>query len=168
MRYLIKSKLLAWGNDFHICDEEGHERFFVDGRVFSVGNKLSFQDMQGNELAFIAEQLLSWGPRYEIQRNGQSYAIMKKKLFTLFRSKFTVDVTGPDELKVDGNFFDQEYVFTRNGRQVAQVSKKWFSWTDTYGVDVDPAEDDVLILACVIVIAQVCRDSHRASVGSHS
>jgi uncharacterized protein YxjI len=32
------------------------------------------------------------------------------------------------------------------------VSKRWFSLSDTYAVDIDEAEDDVLILAAAVVI----------------
>ena len=45
--------------------------FFVGGRAFSIGNKLSFQDLNGHELAFIRQKLLSWGPTYEITRDGR-------------------------------------------------------------------------------------------------
>lgn len=78
MRYLMKQKIFAWGDDFTIKDEAGNDAFFVDGRAFSIGNKLSFQDMTGNELAFIQQRLLSWGPTYEILRNGELVATVKK------------------------------------------------------------------------------------------
>jgi uncharacterized protein YxjI len=35
---------------------------------------------------------------------------------------------------------------------VAAVSKRWFAWADTYGVDVADGEDDVLVLACSVVV----------------
>jgi uncharacterized protein YxjI len=35
---------------------------------------------------------------------------------------------------------------------VATVSKQWFSLTDTYGVDIAPGEDDVLILSSVLAL----------------
>ena len=41
--------------------------------------------------------------------------------------------------------------------EVASVSKRFFSWTDTYGVDVAPGEDDVLILACTVVVDMATR-----------
>jgi uncharacterized protein YxjI len=78
--------------------------------------------------------------------------VVKKHLFTLFRGRFTVDVPGPDDLEAAGDFLDHEYTFERGGREVARVSKRWFSFTDTYGVDIDEGEDDVLILASAIVI----------------
>jgi len=156
MRYIMKQKVFAWGDDFVIRNEAGDEVFFVDGKAFSLGDKLSFQDMRRNELAFIRQKLLAWGPTYEITRQGTLAAVVKKQLFTFFRCKFTVDVPGPDDLEAQGDFLDMEYAFTRGGRTIAEVSKRWFSWADTYGVDVRECEDDVLILASTVVIDMVC------------
>jgi uncharacterized protein YxjI len=156
MRYVMKQKLLAWGDDFTIKDENGQDRFYVDGKVLSFGDKLSFQDMAGNELAFISQKLLSWGPTYELWRGGRLFAIVKKHLWTMLNYRFSVDVNadgpGPEDLEIEGDFWAHEYTFTRGGRAVAQVSKQWFAWADTYGVDVLPAEDDVLVLACTVIV----------------
>ena len=156
MRYLMKEKWLSFGDDYVIKDEQDNEIFYVDGRALSIGDKLSFQDMQGNELAFISQKLLSWGKTYYVYRNGEVAAVVKKSVFTLFRCEFTVDVPGPDDLIADGDFLDREYTFTRHGRSVAQVSKRWFRFTDTYGVDIAPGEDDVLILSSAVVIDLCC------------
>jgi uncharacterized protein YxjI len=156
MRYVMRQKIFALGDDFVIKDETGADRFKVDGKIFTIGNKLSFEDLSGRELAFIKQRLLSWGPKYEIYRDGNLAAEVTKKLFTLFHCKFVVDVPGPDDLEAKGNFLDMEYEFTRGGRVVAVCSKKWFSWSDTYGVEVAPGEDDVLILASSVVIDMVC------------
>lgn len=161
MKYLMKQKLFCWGDDFAIKNEAGEDAFFVDGKAFSFGDKLSFQDMAGNELAFIRQKLLAWGPTYEIHRGGELAAVVKKQLFTFFRCKFTVDVPGPDDLEATGSFLDQEYTFARGSQTVAEVSKRWFSWSDTYGVDIADGEDDVLILASTVVIDMVCHDEHK-------
>jgi uncharacterized protein YxjI len=161
MRYVMKQKLFSWGDDFLIKDENGRDAFFVDGKAFSLGNQLSFQDMAGNELAFIKQKLFAWGPTYEIYREGQLYAIVQKELFTFFKCRFTVDVPGPDDLEAEGDFMDHEYTFTRRGQRVAEVSKQWFSWTDTYGVDIAEGEDDVLIIASTVVIDMACHDEHK-------
>jgi uncharacterized protein YxjI len=161
MRYVLKQKFWSWGDDFRIRDADGKDVFFVDGRAFSWGDKLSFQDMEKNELAFIRQKLLAWGPTYEIEVHGRLVAVVKKKLFTLLRCKFAVDVPGPDDLEAQGSFLDHEYAFERQGREVAQVSKRWFSWTDTYGVDIVGGEDDVLILATAVVIDMVCHQESK-------
>lgn len=157
-RYLMKQKWLSWGKDYLIRDERGREAFFVDGRAFSFGDKLSFQDMQGRELAFIAQRLLSWGPTYEIHREGRLAALVKKAVFTFFRCEFTIDVPGPDDIVAEGSFADYEYSFSRMRGPVAHVSKRFFSWTDTYGVDIAEGEDDILILASTVVIDLCCHE----------
>lgn len=161
MRFVLKQKFWSWGDDFRIQDADGKDVYFVDGKAFSWGDKLSFQDMQGRELAFIRQKLLSWGPTYEIEVHGRLTAIVKKKLFTLLRCKFTVDVPGPDDLEAQGSFLDREYTIARQGRQVAEISKRWFTWTDTYGIEVAEGEDPVLLLATAVVIDMVCHQESK-------
>jgi uncharacterized protein YxjI len=161
MRYLMKQKLFSFGDDFVIRDESGREIYFVDGKVFSIGNKLSFQDMRGNELAAIKQKLLSLRTSYEIYREGRLYATVKKELFTFLRCQFYVDIPGPDDLEATGNLLEHEYTFRRHGSEVASVSKKWFSMTDSYGVDIAEGEDDVLILASTVVIDMACHQDQK-------
>jgi len=161
MRYVMKEKLFSFGDDFYIRDENGKDVFFVDGKALSIGDKLSFQDTSGRELAFIKQKLLSFGPKYQIYRNGELWATVKKELFTFLHCRFFVDVPGPDDLEAAGDFLEHEYAFKRHGSEVATVSKKWFSLTDTYGVEIEEKEDDVLILASTVVIDQACHTGKK-------
>jgi uncharacterized protein YxjI len=161
MRYVLRQKLLAWGNDFTIRDEDGNDVYFVDGKAISVGNKASFQDMAGNELAFISQKFLSLAPTYELYAGGALVAVVKKELFTFFHQVFTVDVPGPDDLVAEGDLMKHEYLFRRGDAPVAHVSKQWFTLADTYGVEVGANEDPVLILSCAVVIDLVCHDHRR-------
>ena len=151
MKYEMKQKLFAFGKDFTIRDGEGRDVFRVDGKALSIGDKLSFQDMSGNELAFIAQRVLSFKKRYEIHRDGSLFAEVVKEI-TLFKDKLTVDIPGPNDYEVAGRFLDHEYRFVRSGREVAHVSKSYFSLVDSYGIDIEDGEDDVTILATAVVI----------------
>ena len=161
MIYKMRQKFFTLGHDFTIQSEDGTDVYEVDGKFISLGNKLAFRDMAGNELAYIAQKLLSWGPTYEISRNGQLQAVVKEALFTLFRHRFTVDVEGPNDLIAQGSFMDYEYTFTRNDQVVATASKRLFSIADVYGVEVAEGEDDVLILASAVVIDLVREAAHH-------
>ncbi|MBM3907664.1 MAG: LURP-one-related family protein [Gemmatimonadetes bacterium] len=161
MRFILRQKLLAWGNDFVVRDEAGNDAFVVDGRAISLGNKASFQDTAGNELAFISQKFLSLVPVYEIFIGGVLAAVVRKDVFKLFHHTFSVDVPGPDDLTAEGDLTQHEYAFRRGTQPVAHVSKKWFTLADTYGVDVGEGEDAVLILACAVVIDLVCHDQRR-------
>jgi uncharacterized protein YxjI len=160
----MRQKLLSIGDDFTIKDADGRDVYFVDGKVFTLHERMLFKDMQGNELANIQHRLLSWGPTYEISRDGKLAAVVKESLFTLLGHRFSIDGSGIGDLEAKGNFTDHEYVFTRSGRSVATVSKRWFTLADTYGVDVADGEDDVLILASTVVIERCAQqqEHHRA------
>ena len=39
--------------------------------------------------------------------------------------------------------------------RIASVGKRWFRLTDTYGVEVEPGNDDGLVLAVAVVVDQI-------------
>ena len=158
----MKQKLFSFTDDYKITDADGNDVYYVDGKLLSLGKNLSFQDMEQRELAHIQQKLLNWGLTFEITHDGELVAVVKKELFTFFHCVFHVDEPGHDSLTAEGNFNDHEYVFTRAGQQVASVSKQWFTFADTYGVEVEGDEDPVLILACTVVIDEACHgDQNR-------
>ena len=163
MQYLMRQKWLAFGDDYAIQTPDGREAFYVDGRAFSWGSKLAMRagGKNGPEVAFISQKLLSWGPTYEIYRDGQLFAVVKKELFTFFRCAFKIDVPGPNDYEAQGDFLDREYVFSRSGRAVGEVSKRFFSWTDTYGINIVDDEDDVTLLAATVVIDLCCHADRK-------
>jgi len=158
MRYIMKQKVFSFGDKFAIRNENGEDAFFVNGEVLSLGHKLSLEDPQGNELLFIRQKLLSWGPTYELYRGEEHVATIKKEMFNLLHCTFDIHIDGQGDLEAQGDLSDHEYSFTRDGELVAQVSKQWFSWSDTYGVDVVNSEDPVLILAGTVVIDMCCHE----------
>ena len=69
---------------------------------------------------------------------------------------------GPD-LRVQGNIVDHEYTIEQDGAKVAEVSKRWFRVRDTYGVEVAPGENDVLILAITAVVDNMAHPGQIAA-----
>src|SRR3954466_1445065 len=163
VRYMMRERILSWGDDFTIRNVDGEHVFYVDGKVLSFGDTLIFKDPDGREVARVDQKLLSLGPQYEIVRDGRTVAVVKKHLFTLFRARFTVDVPGPDDLEARGDFLDHEWHDERDGREVARASKKWLSLADTYAVDIEQEQDDVLVLAAAVVIDLVSHPDEKNS-----
>jgi len=161
MRYVMRQKLLSLADNFTIKNEQEQDVFLVKGKVFSFGDKLSFQDLAGNELVFIDQRLLNWSPTYELWKGDELLAVVKRELFSFIHHRFTVDVPGPNDLEAEGDFLDHEYTITRGESVVATVSKRWFSWADTYGIEIADGEDDVLVLATAVVVDMVCHDHNK-------
>jgi uncharacterized protein YxjI len=156
MRFILKQKFWSFGDDFVIRDEQENECFRVIGEIFTIGDKLSLQDMAGNELAAIVQRLFSWGATYEIRRPGHDVSVISKEHFTFFSCKFEIDGPGRDDYEASGDFMDHEYQIQGAEGLAATVSKRWFSWTDTYGIEIVEGLDPVLLLASVVVIDLVC------------
>ncbi len=83
---------------------------------------------------------------------------MKKALISPLRDRFLVKVKNGPDLDVKGNILDHEYTIGEGRNKVAEVSKKWFRIRDSYGVQVDPSQDDVIILAVTVCIDQMAHD----------
>ncbi len=161
MIYQLRQKIFCFGDDFTINDQHGRPVYVVDGAAFTIRDSTSIRDMQGHEVAHLRRRLLSLGMTYEIERGGH-VTVVHKHLFTLFKCRFSVDVPGPNDLEATGNFLDMEYQFQNAaGTPVASVSKKWISISDSYGVEIAPGQDDVMILAAVVVIDLCCHGDRK-------
>jgi uncharacterized protein YxjI len=150
-RYMMREKMFSIGDDFFIQNGAGQRVFKVDGRALRVRSTLIFEDMTGRELASVQERKLAIKDTMAIEKNGQTYATIKKAMITPLRERFTLSYPG-GEIEIKGNITDHEYNFEQNGRQIAEVSKKWLRARDTYTIDVQPGQDDILILAAAVAI----------------
>jgi uncharacterized protein YxjI len=152
-RYKIRQKLVSIGDDFWIENQKGEKVYKVDGKVLRIRKTLEFEDLNGRKLAQIKERLLSIKDSMVIEdAQGKDLAVVKKALIAPLRDKWNVDVKGGEDLVVQGNILDLEYDIKQGRSKVAEVSKKWFSITDTYGVEVSDGQNDILILAVAIAI----------------
>jgi uncharacterized protein YxjI len=76
-------------------------------------------------------------------------------MITPLRDRMSVQVENGPELEVKGNLLDHEYTIEAAGHPVAEVSKRWFRVADTYGVEIQPGQNEVLLLAVTTVIDQM-------------
>ena len=158
-RYKIRQNLISIGDDFWIEDAEGKRVFKVDGKVLRIRKTLIFEDLKGNKLCQIKERLLSIKDTMVIEdANGKDLATVKKALIAPLRDRWNVNVKNGPDLDVQGNILDHEYSIKQGRSKIAEVSKKWLSLTDTYGVEIDPGQNDILILAVAIAIDMMAHD----------
>ena len=163
-RYKIRQNLISIGDDFWIENEAGQKIFKVDGKVLRIRKTLAFEDAQGKKLAQIKGRLLTIKDTMVIEdAHGRDLATIKKALIAPLRDRWSINVKGGPDLAVQGDILDHEYTIKQGRKQVAEVSKKWLSLTDTYGVEVGPGQNDILILAVAIAIDMMAHDEDRKS-----
>jgi uncharacterized protein YxjI len=157
-RYQMREKIVAIGDDFWIENGLGQRAFKVDGKALRVRDTLKIRDMAGNEVAEIQEKMVRVKDTMDIARNGRTIATVKKALVTPLRGRFSINVEGGPDMNAEGNILGHEFNIEQGGRRVAEISKKWFRIRDSYGVEIEPGQDDALILAIVVVIDQMSSD----------
>jgi uncharacterized protein YxjI len=151
--YRMRQKLVSIGDDFWIENDRGERVFKVDGKALRVRETLVFENARGNQLAKIQERMLRVRDTMEIEGpDGGTVASVRKAMITPLRERWTVKVGGGPDLSVQGNVLDHEYTIGEGRDSVAQVSKRWFRVADTYGVEVGPGQNDVLVLAVTVAI----------------
>ncbi len=150
--YVIRERLFRLGEDSDITDEAGLPVLHVDGKVLSLHNRLILRDPAGREVGQVHRKLAALRPTYEITIDGEDVAEVRKHLFTAFQERFTIDVVGGGDMEITGDLFSHEFTIERDGQTVATISKRWLTVTASYGVEVAPGEDDVLILASVLAL----------------
>jgi uncharacterized protein YxjI len=161
-RYKIRQKMFSIGDDFWIENQEGQRVFKVDGKALRLRKTLIFEDMGGNKLAKIQERLLTFKDTMVVEdADGNQMAVIKKGLIAPLGDHWTVKVRGGPDLDVQGNILDLEYSIMQRRNKIAEVSKKWLSLTDTYGVEVDDGQNDILILAVAIAIDMMSHDEEK-------
>jgi uncharacterized protein YxjI len=152
-RYRMRQRMLSIGDDYTIENDRGERVFKLDGKALRIRKTIRFEDMDGHELCKIQERMLHIRDSMEIEGpDGNRLAMVHKALITPLRERWEVDLDDGPDLRAQGNFVDHEYTIERDGTRVAEVSKRWFRVRDTYGVEVAPGENDVLILATTAVI----------------
>ena len=155
-RYQMREKLFDVGDDYWIEDANGKRVYKIDGKAMRLRKTFILENMSGKELLKICEKKLSVRDKMRIERDGDTIATVRKALISPLREKFIIDLESGGELKAKGKFGDHNYKIERDGKKVAEISRKWFlKMRDTYGIEVDDSEDHTLILAAAVCIEEL-------------
>ena len=152
-RYQMREKMVSIGDDFWIENNHGQKVFKVDGKALRVRDTLKFEDAHGRELCKIQEKKVRIKDTMNIEGpDGKTLASIKKAIITPVRDRWSVKIGNGPDMEVQGNIVDHEYKIEEGRAKVAEVSKKWFRVRDTYGVEITPGQNDVVILAITVGI----------------
>ncbi|MGW0780085.1 LURP-one-related/scramblase family protein [Streptomyces sp. NPDC002913] len=165
MRLLVRERLLGVGDDYWIEDADGHKLFLVDGKAMRLRDTFELKDTSGRVLVEIRQKLISLRDTMLIERGGEELAKVKRKRLSLLRNHYRVALVDGTELDVSGKILDREFAIDYDGELLAQISRRWLTVRDTYGVDIVREDADApLLLAvavCVIVLADKEHDKER-------
>ncbi|MGA5817267.1 LURP-one-related/scramblase family protein [Kitasatospora sp. NPDC094028] len=162
MRYLVREKLFAVGDDYWIEDDRGHKAYLVDGKVLRLRHTFELKDAHGRVVAVVKEKMLTVRDAMKIEdADGEVVATVREKLFTPFRDKYLVELASGGELRIRGDLIDKDYrIENQHGDDLARISRKWFRVRDTYGVEIADGADTGLLLAVAACVDHLVHEEH--------
>jgi uncharacterized protein YxjI len=148
MKLYLKQKVFSWRDRFFVKDESGNDRYWVQGEILSLGKRLRVYDGSGAEVAFIRQKVMSWLPRFFVEINGRVVCMIVKEL-TFFRQSYRVEGL---PWHLSGDFWAHEYSLTESGREIMRLSKKWFTWGDSYELDIADPQNELMCLCIALAV----------------
>ncbi|MER7516764.1 LURP-one-related family protein [Streptomyces sp. NPDC126499] len=158
MKYLVRDKIFAIGDDYWIEDERGRHAFLVDGKALRLRDTLELKDPDGRILVTLRKKMFSLRDTMTIEREEQPLATVRRKRLSLLRNHFRVTLAEGTELDVSGRILAREFTVEYDGELLAHISRRWFHVRDTYAVNVVREDTDpallIAVAVCVIRMAE--------------
>ncbi|MBU8772402.1 LURP-one-related/scramblase family protein [Cytobacillus oceanisediminis] len=160
MRQLyIKQKVFSLSGKFTVKDEQENDVYYVEGSFMQIPKTFSIMDTARDEIALITKKVFSFLPKFFVEVNGREVLTIKKEL-SFFKARYTIDSAG---IEVQGNWWDMDFQVLQHGEVAGKVSKEWFTWGDSYKVQILDEEMEAIMVALVVAIDCVKADQAAAS-----
>lgn len=154
MKLYIKQKVFTIGEAFEVRNEFNEIVYYVKGSFFRLPKKFVIYDANHIEVASAESELFRFMARYQIHTHNES--IVLKRNFTFFWHSFQLMGT---DWTLTGDFFSHEYQVVSGTRPIMTLSKHWFTWGDSYELNIENDNDALLCLAIVVAIdAEIMKD----------
>lgn len=158
MKLIFRQKMLSLLDAFDVYGEDGNIAYKVKSEL-AIGHKMKIFSSQGDEIGEVRQKVISVTPTFELYERGKKIGGIKKKLFKLFGSQYSIDSLG---WTAKGNFTEWNYsIQDSNGNLVATIGKQLLNLTDTYVLDIANPQHALHVLMFVIAI-----DAEKCSRGN--
>lgn len=160
MKHLyIKQKVFSLSGKFTVKNQQEEDVYYVEGSFMKIPKTFSIMNTTRDEVALITKKVFSFLPKFFVEVNGREVLTIKKE-FSFLKARYTIDAAG---IEVHGNWLDMDFQVLQHGEVVGTVSKEWFTWGDSYKVQILNEEMETIIIALVVAIDCVKADQATAS-----
>jgi len=151
MKLYIKQKVFSFVDKFTVKNEDGSDAYSAVGEFFTLGKKLNIYEGTNTHIspaARIEQRLFSFTTRFGIIIHGNHVTDMVRKI-TLFSNDYRLEGL-PWHLK--GDFLAHEYSLMHGQTPIMHLSRKWFTWGDSYELDIANNQDPLLCLGIALAV----------------
>ncbi|AIQ57839.1 LURP-one-related/scramblase family protein [Paenibacillus borealis] len=155
----IKQKVFSLSEKFTVKNQQEQDVYYVEGSFMRIPKTFSIMNTADEEVALITKKVFSFLPKFFVEVGGREVLTIKKE-FSFLKARYTIDSA---DIEVRGNWWDMDFQVIQRGAVIGEVNKKWFTWGDSYSVQVLKEEMEAIIIAIVVAIDCVKADHAAAS-----
>lgn len=155
----IKQKVFSLSEKFTVKNQQEKDVYDVEGSFMRIPKTFSIMNTAREEVALITKKVFSFLPKFFVEVNGREVLTIKKE-FSFFKARYTIDSA---DIEVHGNWWDMDFQVLQYGVVIGEVSKEWFTWGDSYKVQILNEEMEAIVIAFVVAIDCVKADEAAAS-----
>ncbi|TQS74246.1 hypothetical protein DX933_13030 [Ornithinibacillus gellani] len=144
----MKQKVFSLGGKFTVKNAMEQDAYYVEGSFMQIPKTYDIMNAARDTVATITKKTFSFLPKFFVEVDGREVLTIKKEL-SFFKARYTIDAAG---VEVRGNWWDMNFQVVKQGEVIAQVDKAWFSWGDSYKIQIFDEAVEHIILALVIAI----------------
>ncbi len=158
--FLLQEKLMSFKDKVKVMTPDREELGYFKGKLIKIGNTYRLRDLSDNALLTVHEKVVSMRSTYKFYEGGEEdedklIGKLKKKLVSVKPKYWFEDPNETKQFTMKGNIWALKYKIIKEGKEVAEISKKLFKIKGTYGVKINPAVSDdsaMLILGIVVML----------------
>lgn len=165
MKLYAKKKMFSWTQDFNIYNTYDEVVYTGKGQLDLFGRrKMNILNADGEVLAFLKEKGRAWSTTIEVFMNEQKVLNIRRKMWS-FRPKYIIE---GENWTVEGNFWGYDYTIYQDRHLVAVISKKYFSWTDTFEIDIQDESADIVNIISIVMAIHTDMEKQRTAAATSS
>jgi len=160
--FILKEKMISLTDKGKIFNMNNEEIGSFRGNLIKIGNTYRIRNLDDVPVLTVQEKIISLRASYKFYKGGekdddQFVGKLKRKLVSIKPSYWFEDKDENKVFTMKGNIFALKFKIIKDGKQVAEISKKlWKSLLrGHYGVSMSPDLDDtsaMLILGIVLML----------------
>ena len=154
----IKQKVFSFTDQFSVYDDQERRQYYVKGSFMKIPKQFTIYNHHDQEIAVITKKIWSFLPKFYVDIRHQSQILIEKEL-TFLKARYHISAKG---ITVEGDWWDMTFNILHQGKPIAAIAKRWFSWGDTYEVTILDETMEELIISLVIAVDCVKSDERAA------
>jgi len=170
--FLIKEKFFSINERMEIMDPRSQTVLgYFQSKFFTLPKKYWLTHRDEQPIIGIEKRMFTFMTKfnffevepYEKLSMNRLLGTLEKKISFFTPKYYFKSPNGHVIYEILGNFWQRSFQVIEQGRIVAEISKKFWSWTDTYGIRIDPGKNDqeAMILLTMVVVLDYIADQQK-------